>query len=154
MKSFDLTDKKILFELQRDGRQTMAELAEKVSLSQSPCWRRVRQLEETGVVQSYGARLNRTRLGFGVTGFVHLQMENHTNDMAAAFEREVVAISQVISCYNLSGRYDYMLEVIASDLEEFSNLIRNRIRTLPGVREIATSFSLKEIKRAEVLPVI
>jgi DNA-binding Lrp family transcriptional regulator len=154
MKSFDLTDKKILFELQRDGRQTMAELAEKVSLSQSPCWRRVRQLEEIGVVQSYGARLNRTRLGFGVTGFVHLQMENHTNDMAAAFEREVVAISQVISCYNLSGRYDYMLEVIAADLEEFSNLIRNRIRTLPGVREIATSFSLKEIKRAEVLPVI
>jgi DNA-binding Lrp family transcriptional regulator len=154
MKSFDLTDKKILFELQRDGRQTMAELAEKVSLSQSSCWRRVRQLEENGVVQSYGARLNRTRLGFGVTGFVHLQMENHTNDMAAAFEREVVAISQVISCYNLSGRYDYMLEVIAPDLEEFSNLIRNRIRTLPGVREIATSFSLKEVKRAEVLPVI
>lgn len=154
MKDFDVTDKKILFELQRDGRQTMAELAEKVSLSQSPCWRRVRQLEETGVVQSYGARLNRTRLGFGVTGFVHLQMENHTNDMAAAFEREVVAIAQVISCYNLSGRYDYMLEVIAPDLEAFSSLIRNRIRSLPGVREIATSFSLKEVKRADVLPVL
>jgi len=81
-------------------------------------------------------------------------MENHTNDMTAAFEREVVAISQVISCYNLSGRYDYMLEVIAPNLEEFSHLIRNRIRTLPGVREIATSFSLKEVKRAEVLPVL
>ncbi|GGX14671.1 Lrp/AsnC family transcriptional regulator [Undibacterium macrobrachii] len=154
MKLFDPTDKKILFELQRDGRQTMAELAEKVSLSQSPCWRRVRQLEEAGVVQSFGARLNRNRLGFGVTGFVHLQMENHTNDIAAAFEREVVAISQVISCYNLSGRYDYMLEVIAPDLEEFSHLIRNQIRTLPGVREITTSFSLKEIKRAEILPII
>lgn len=153
MSDFDQTDKKILLELQRDGRQTMAELAEKVSLSQSPCWRRVHRLEENGVVQSYGARLNRTRLGFGVTGFVHLQMENHTNEMSLAFEREVVAISQVIACHNLSGRYDYMLEVIAADLEEFSNLIRNRIRTLPGVREIATSFSLKEVKRADVLPV-
>lgn len=154
MKNFDQTDKKILIELQRDGRQTMAELAEKVSLSQSPCWRRVNQLEESGVVQGYSARLNRARLGFGVTGFVHLQMENHTDDVAAAFEREVVAISQVLTCYNLSGRYDYMLEVIAADLEEFSNLIRNQIRTLPGVREISTSFSLKEIKRSDVLPVV
>lgn len=153
MKNFDTTDRTILFALQQDARQTTAELAEQVSLSQSPCWRRVKQLEESGVIEGYHAHLNRARLGFGVTGFIHLQMETHTPEMSAAFEREVVALSQVVSCYNLSGRYDYMLEVISSDLESFSSLVRNRIRCLPGVKEISTSFSLKEVKRSNILPI-
>ena len=92
MKALDATDRTILIELQQDARRTVAELADLVSLSQSPCWRRVRQLEESGVIEGYHARLNRKRLGYGVTGFVHLQMENHTPEIAAAFEREVVAL--------------------------------------------------------------
>ncbi|MBR7783723.1 MULTISPECIES: Lrp/AsnC family transcriptional regulator [Undibacterium] len=154
MKTIDATDKKILTELQRDGRQSIAELADKVNLSQSPCWRRVRQLEQQGVVQSYGARLDRNRMGFGVTGFVHLQLEGHSPEITNAFEREVVALQQVVACHNLSGKYDYMLEVIAADLEEFSNLLRNQIRSIPGVKEISTSFSLKEVKRTDVVPVL
>jgi Lrp/AsnC family leucine-responsive transcriptional regulator len=153
MKSFDATDRTILLALQRDARQTMAELAEQVSLSQSPCWRRVRQLEESGVIEGYHARLNRSRLGYGVTGFIHLQMANHTQEIAAAFEREVVALPQVLSCYNLSGHYDYLLEAIAPDLDAFSSLVRNTIRCLPGVKEVSTSFSLKEVKRTGILPV-
>jgi len=153
MRSFDATDQAILLALQRDARQTMAELAEQVSLSQSPCWRRVRQLEDAGVIEAYRARLSRKHLGYGVTGFVHLQMQNHTAEIAAAFEREVVALPQVVACHNLSGHYDYLIEAIATDLEAFSNLVRNKIRCLPGVKEIATSFSLKEVKPAGSLPV-
>ena len=92
MKPFDPTDQAILLALQRDARQTMAELAEQVSLSQSPCWRRVRQLEESGAIEGYHASLSRKHLGYGVTGFIHLQMQNHTAEVAAAFEREVVAL--------------------------------------------------------------
>ncbi|MBK6593038.1 MAG: Lrp/AsnC family transcriptional regulator [Burkholderiales bacterium] len=153
MKPFDSTDQAILLALQRDARQTMAELAEHVSLSQSPCWRRVRQLEDSGVIEGYQARLSRKHLGYGVTGFIHLQMQNHTAEIAAAFEREVVALPQVVSCHNLSGHYDYLIEAIATDLEAFSALVRNKIRCLPGVKEIATSFSLKEVKAAGSLPV-
>ena len=153
MKSLDVTDQAMLLALQRDARQTVAELAELVSLSPSPCWRRVRQLEESGVIEGYHAHLSRKRLGYGVTGFIHLQMENHTPEIAAAFEREVVALPQVVSCHNLSGHYDYLIEAIAVDLEAFSNLVRNGIRCLPGVKEIATSFSLKEVKPAGSLPV-
>lgn len=153
MKPFDPTDQAILLALQRDARQTMAELAEQVSLSQSPCWRRVRQLEESGVIEGYQARLSRKHLGYGVTGFIHLQMQNHTAEIAAAFEREVVALPQVVACHNLSGHYDYLIEAIATDLEAFSALVRNKIRCLPGVKEIATSFSLKEVKAAGSLPV-
>lgn len=153
MKTFDTTDQAILLSLQRDARQTMAELAEQVSLSQSPCWRRVRQLEELGAIEGYHARLGRRQLGYGVTGFIHLQMQNHTAEVAAAFEREVVALPQVVACHNLSGHFDYLIEAIAADLDAFSELVRNKIRCLPGVKEIATSFSLKEVKAAGSLPV-
>ncbi len=153
LKAFDSTDQAMLLALQRNGRHTVAELAELVSLSPSPCWRRVRQLEASGVIEGYHAQLSRKRLGYGVTGFIHLQMANHTPEIAAAFEREVVALPQVVSCHNLSGHYDYLIEAIAVDLEAFSNLVRNAIRCLPGVKEIATSFSLKEVKPAGVLPV-
>ena len=151
--SLDNTDRKLLDALQHDARQTVADLAQLVSLSPSPCWRRVRQLEEAGVIEGYHAQLSRAKLGYGVTGFVHLQMDNHSPDIMAAFEREVVALPQVLSCHNLSGRYDYQIEAIAPDLESFSQLVRVKIRSLPGVKEISTSFSLKEVKRAGTLPV-
>lgn len=151
--NLDAVDKALLMALQADGRATVSELAERVSLSASPCWRRVKNLEDAGVIEGYHARLSRTHVGYGVTGFVQLQMENHTPEAADAFEREVVALAQVLSCHNLSGRYDYQLEVVASDLESFADYLRNRIRALPGVREISTSFSLKEVKRSLALPV-
>jgi Lrp/AsnC family leucine-responsive transcriptional regulator len=151
--SLDNTDRKLLDALQQDARQTVADLAQLVSLSPSPCWRRVRQLEEAGVIEGYHAQLSRAKLGYGVTGFVHLQMDNHSPEIMAAFEREVVALPQVLSCHNLSGRYDYQIEAIAPDLESFSQLVRVKIRSLPGVKEISTSFSLKEVKRAGTLPV-
>ena len=153
MKRFDATDRHILLALQKNSRQTTAVLAEQVALSQSPCWRRIRQLEDSGVIEGYHAHLNRSQLGFGVTGFVQLQMETHNADIGQAFEREVVALPQVLSCHNLSGHYDYMLEVIAQDVETFSNLVRTKIRSLPGVKEISTSFSLKEVKRTNALPI-
>lgn len=149
----DPIDKKLLAALQADARQSTAELAEKVSLAQSPCWRRIDKLEKAGVIGGYHARLNREVLGWGVIGFVHLQMQEHTPKTAAAFEREVVAIPQVLSCHNLSGHYDYLLEVIEADMQSFSNLVRSRVRGLPGVKEISTNFSLKEIKRTGALPV-
>jgi Lrp/AsnC family leucine-responsive transcriptional regulator len=152
--TLDNTDRQLLDALQNDARQTVAELAQRVSLSPSPCWRRVKQLEDSGVIEGYHAHLSRAKLGYGVTGFVHLQMDKHTPEIMAAFEREVVALPQVLSCHNLSGRYDYLIEAIASDLESFSQLVRVKIRSLPGVKEISTSFSLKEVKHAGTLPVV
>jgi Lrp/AsnC family leucine-responsive transcriptional regulator len=149
----DAIDRQLLLALQENGRTTMGELAEAVHLSPSPCWRRVKQFEESGLIAGYHAHLSRRKLGFGVTGFVHLQMENHTPEAAAAFEREVVALPQVLSCHNLSGHYDYQLEVVGKDLEAFAEYVRTRIRALPGVREISTSFSLKELKSSTALPV-
>ena len=149
----DAVDRSLLHALQQDGRATVGELAERVALSPSPCWRRVRQLEESGLISGYHAHLDRQRAGWGVLGFVQLGLHNHTAEVTAAFEREVQALPQVLACHNLSGRYDYQLEVVAPSLEVFAEFVRTRIRSLPGVREISTSFSLKEIKRTVALPV-
>lgn len=149
----DTVDRSLLHALQQDGRATVGELAERVSLSPSPCWRRVRQLEESGLISGYHAHLDRQRAGYGVLGFVQLGLHNHTAEITAAFEREVQALPQVLACHNLSGRYDYQLEVVAPSLEVFAEFVRTSIRSLPGVREISTSFSLKEVKRTVALPV-
>lgn len=149
----DAIDQALLAALQDNGRATVGELAERVHLSTSPCWRRVRQLEDSGVISGYHAHLNRQRIGLGVLGFVQIGMHNHTAEVTSAFEREVQALPQVLACHNLSGRYDYQLEMVAPDLEAFSEDLRSRIRSLPGVREISTSFSLKEVKRTVALPV-
>ena len=150
----DGIDRQLLSALQKNARTTVGELGELVSLSQSPCWRRVKQLEESGLIEGYHARLSRKKLGYGVTGFVHIQMENHSPDATNSFEREVVALPQVVACHNLSGQYDYQLEVVGTDIESFAEFVRTRIRAIAGVREISTSFSLKEIKPAGDLPLI
>lgn len=152
MNNLDKYDLAILQELQADARLTNAELAQRVGLSAAPCWRRVRALEEAGVIAGYHAHLHRQRVGWGVLGFVQLALHNHTAETTSALEREVMAMPQVLSCHNLSGRYDYQLEVVAADLESFADYVRTHVRSLPGVREISTSFSLKEVKRTMALP--
>lgn len=152
-RDLDATDRRILQALQADGRLTVAELAERVSLSPSPCWRRVQLLEKRGFIRGYHARLDRRRLGLGVHGFVALRMENHTARTAADFERQVVALPEVIACQNLSGQFDYQLEVVATDHEAFARIVREEIRSLPGVKDIYTSFTLKEVKSGGALPI-
>lgn len=149
----DRSDRRILEALQEDARRTVAELAEQVSLSISPCWRRIKALQDSGVIAGYHARLDRERLGWSVHGFIHLQLDNHGPDVAAAFEREVQALDQVLACHNLSGRYDYQLEVVGRNLQDFADFVRDRLRRLPGVREISTSFTLREVKGERRLPV-
>ena len=145
-------DEHILAQLQKEGRTTNQQLAEDVGMSTSACWRRVRALEEAGVIAGYHAHLLRQRVGWGVLGFVQLALHDHTAETTSALEREVMAMPQVLSCHNLSGRYDYQLEVVAADLESFADYVRTHVRSLPGVREISTSFSLKEVKRTMALP--
>ena len=151
--SLDRTDHRILRLLQEDARRTVADIAAAVSLSHSPCWRRINQLEKRGLIAGYHARLDRQQLGWEVLGFVHLQLENHGAQTAAAFEREIQTLDQVLACHNLSGRYDYQLEVVGRSLDDFAHFVRERLRQLPGVREIATSFCLGEVKTQRAIPV-
>ncbi|MES2205851.1 MAG: Lrp/AsnC family transcriptional regulator [Pseudomonadota bacterium] len=150
--NLDATDLKILKILQEDGRLSNSELAERVSLSPSPCWKRLKRLEESGIIQHYQAVLNRQALGLGVVAFVSILLENHTEATCKHFETCVAAMPEIVSCHNIAGQHDYLLHILAADLESYSAFALNHLRTLPGVKEMHTSFSLKEVKTSSKLP--
>jgi DNA-binding Lrp family transcriptional regulator len=142
----DRTDMKILAALQEDARLSSAELAERVSLTTSPCWRRVKRLEDEGVIRGYQARLDSGKLGYQVMAFVLISLEMKDTVNVQAFERAARAVPQVLSCHRISGRYDHQLTVVAQDLVAYGVFAETHINGLPGIKEIYTSFVLHEVK--------
>ncbi|OZG71752.1 AsnC family transcriptional regulator [Hahella sp. CCB-MM4] len=149
----DRTDKALLTALQNNARLTVAELADQVSLTTSPCWRRIKMLEESGAITGYQAVLSPQKLGYGVTAFVSVMIDSHTKDLARDFENKLLEIPEIVACHNVSGRYDFLLEVLAKDLESFGEFARETLQSLPGVKEIYSSFSYKSVKQSRVIPV-
>jgi len=113
----------------------------------------VKILEESGVITGYQAILSPKALGYGVTAFVSVMMESHSQDTARAFEQRLLEIPEIIACHNVSGRYDFLLEVLAKDLESFGEFAREVLQTLPAVKEIYSSFSFKSVKPLRQIPV-
>lgn len=147
----DETDRKILRLIQANGRLTNVEIAAQVSLSAPACWKRLKRLEER-VVQGYHAALDQYALGLGLFAFVNVMLDNHSEKAMQAFEAAVIAMPNVVSCHNVSGRYDYLLQFVVSDMETFHKVAMLKLRELGNVKEVYTGFSLKEIKRSTYLP--
>ena len=142
----DRIDRQLVHALQDDARLTSGELAQMAHLSQSPCWRRVKRLEDDGVIRGYHAVLNRRALGFGVLAFVMVGIDHQTEVSSVAFEEAVCAIPEVVMFHGISGPEDFLLVVVAHDLDAYSELLQRRLRRLPGVRHVRTHFSLQEFK--------
>ena len=132
--------------LQEDGRLSNAELAERVSLSASPCWKRLKRLESSGVIRGYSRRAGPTRAGHGRGGLRQHLAENHTEKTCQAFEASVLAMPEVMACHNTTGQHDYLLHIMARDFDAYSEFVRNRLRTLPGVKELLSTLSMHEVK--------
>lgn len=145
-------DRQILECLQIDPRISMAALAEKTNSSVSPCWRRVKRLEEEGVIDGYNLLLNRKALGLGIDAFVFVKITSHHEQDAIEFERSLEVIDEVMSCYILSGEEDYLLRVVAEDLDAFARFTRKVLVTLPHVREVRSAFVMQTIKESHRLP--
>jgi Lrp/AsnC family transcriptional regulator, leucine-responsive regulatory protein len=146
-------DRVLLAVLQKAGRITNAGLSKLVHLAEAPTWRRVRALEAAGVIRSYHARIDEHALGYEVKAFVQLRFSSHAPDVQREFERQVVLIPEVLWCHNVSGATDFLLCVVARNLNEYGELVSQRLRALPGVTAIESSFSLKAIKDDGLLPV-
>lgn len=149
MTKLDVIDHKILRALQRNGRLSSSELAEEVSLTTSPCWRRVKQLEDAGVITGYHAKIDNRQLGYTVKAFVLVSLERVDKDKLDEFEQAVRETPEVLSCHRISGKFDYQLMVVSKDMTTFGNYAKTHINGLPYVKEVYTSFVLDEIK-AEV----
>jgi Lrp/AsnC family transcriptional regulator, leucine-responsive regulatory protein len=145
-------DVRILNHLQQDGRMTNQALSETVGLSTSPCWRRVRNLEDTGVIQGYGARLDRKQVGLGVLAFIRVKIDSHSEAEAEDFSQQVSALKEVVACYSIAGDADFLLQVVASDLDSYADFAMSVVRRLPRIKEMQTTFVLKEIKAFQGFP--
>jgi len=148
----DEVDRSILRYLQEDGRLSNARLAERLSLSETPCWRRMKRLEAEGYIEGYQANLNRRKLGYGVLAFVQLSVSIHTDEATACFEEVVRSCPEVIACHNITGQADFLLQVVAEDLDSYGAFIDRVFRKLPEIRAIHSSVSLREIKASNRLP--
>ena len=142
----DRVDRKILAALQDNARLSSAELADLVALTPSPCWRRVKRLEEEGIISAYQARLDSRRLGYEVMAFVFITLDKNQTQYIQEFEQAVLGIPQILACHRVSGRYDHQLTVVAEDLESYGLFAEKFINGLPSVKEVYTSFVLKEVK--------
>jgi DNA-binding Lrp family transcriptional regulator len=148
----DATDRKILAELQGEGRLTVTELAERVRLSVSPCHRRLRALEESGVIAGYRAHLDALKLGLGFDCLVFVTMRESDHRAIAAFEQGVAAIDHVVQAQRLFGDPDYLLRVVAPDLTGFQRLYDERLATLPGVQRLSSTLVMKSVVEDRPLP--
>jgi len=149
---FDAIDRKILRALQADGRMTVQALADKVGLSPSPCLRRVRQLESTGIITGYSATIEQKSVGLPVSVFVSIKLERQRAANLDAFGAAISRWPEVMECYLMTGQSDFLLRVICADLEAYEQFLREKLTQLDGVASIESSFSLGAVKFSRVLP--
>ncbi len=147
----DATDRRLLAALQKNARLSSSELAELVSLSTSPCWRRVKRLEEAGVVRGYHASIDAHMLGYSVCAFVQVALDQKDTTHLQAFEAAIASFEQVIACHCISGAFDYQLTVLATDMAAFSEFARQHINGFPGVKSVCTSFVVNEVKSVNMM---
>ncbi len=149
----DAIDRRILRALQQEGRLPIVALAERVGLSATPCARRVARLEKTGVIARYAAILDPSRLGLALQAFVLVALADHAEQTVAAFQRAVSLRPEVLAAYAVSGEMDYLLHVLAADMEAFAAFATRDLLRLPGVRETRSSFVLSALKPPGAIPV-
>ncbi len=153
MHVIDAIDRKILGQLQADSRITMQELAEKVGLSISPCHRRVKLLEERGVVTRYMALVDKKSLGLHVSVFISIKLVRQKEEDLERFAKAIAGWEEVLECYLMTGNRDYLLRVVAADLSSYETFLKTKLTRLDGIASIESSFALSQVKYSIALPV-
>ncbi len=148
----DDKDRQIIRALQRDGRISNQDLAAEVNLSPSPCLRRVRKLEKSGVIRGYAAMVDSRAYGLAITAFVRIRLERHNEATVQTFERAVGQMEEVLECHVMTGQTDYQLRVVVASLEEYEHFIRARLQRVGGIGSIDTSFAYGTVKESRVFP--
>jgi len=148
--TLDKLDHAILNELQTNGRLSYAELGERIGLSKTPCWKRVQRLEQEGMISGYRAEVNPRKVGLNFQVFLNMTIKHMK---AEEFEAAIVKFDQITDCFAVAGDSDYLVTVVASDIDEFDDLIRYKFPHLPGVERISTTLTLRTIKSGGVIPI-
>jgi Lrp/AsnC family leucine-responsive transcriptional regulator len=149
----DAIDHKILRALQAAGKISIGELAEKVGLSPSPCARRVRMLEKAGTIKGYAAIVDQKKIGLPISAFASIKLERQREEDLDRFAEAVARWPEVLDCYLMTGQRDYLMRIVAADLDAYERFLKDKLTRLDNVASIETSFALGQVKRSEALPI-
>lgn len=147
MKPLDELDKKIVRELQKDARLSNTDLAERVGLSASPCWQRVKRLQEDGYIEGYVAVLDQKKIGLPDTVMIEVTLDRHDDQVFDKFARALSVLPEVLEIYMTTGHYDYFVKVAVAGTEGYERFLRDRLYKVPGIRQTRSTFALRCIKR-------
>ena len=151
-REMDATDRKILNLLQRDSTLAISEIAERVGLSQTPCWKRIQKLEQHGIIERRVALLNPEKLGLGLTVFVSIETSDHSQNWLAGFAETVAAMPEVLEFYRMAGDVDYMLRVVVADMRAYDGFYKRLIAKVP-LKNVTSRFAMERVKASTVLPI-
>jgi Lrp/AsnC family transcriptional regulator len=149
----DRLDRRILALLQRDASLNTAEIAERVGLTQPPCWRRIKRLEDAGVIQRRVALLDQRKLGLTVTVFARVKLSAHGKRSLPEFEEQISQLPEVLECHTVMGDYDFLLKIVTKDIDSYEMLFRKKLSQMPTVQEIHSNAALSRVKITTELPV-
>jgi DNA-binding Lrp family transcriptional regulator len=152
MANLDSIDRRLLAELQREGRITNVELAQRVGLTAPPCLRRVRSLEEEGVIRGYHADLDASKLGFAITVFAMVSLKSQAEEDLRAFENHVGELDEVRECHMLNGEIDFILKIVSKDLQSFQEFLTSKLTPVPNVASVKTSLTIRTSKQIPGVP--
>jgi Lrp/AsnC family transcriptional regulator, leucine-responsive regulatory protein len=149
----DATDRKILAVLQEDGRISLSDLAARVALSPSPCLRRIRRLERSGIIARYVAVLDQAKVGLPVSVFVSIKLESQRVEALERFKKAIAKWPEVLECYLMTGPRDYLLRIVVADLAAYEQFLKQKLTRIDGVSSIESSFALEQAKYSHILPI-
>lgn len=149
----DAIDRRLLAVLQENGRLPVTELAGKVGLTTSPCLRRLKMLEQAGIIRGYAAQLDQDKVGLPVSVFISIKLERQREEALERFERAIRDCPEVVECYLMTGTRDYLLRVVARDLAAYERFLKQTLSRIEGVASIESSFALAQVKHSSVLPI-
>ena len=152
MVELDNFDKKLLQALQKNADQSMNELGEKIGLSHTPCWRRIKRLEEAGIIKSRVVIVDPDKVGLGVTVHAYIIIKSHDERSLNAFEQAVLNVSEIVECYSTSGEKDYVLRIVVKNVAHYEKLLKQTLVHLPNVASVNSTFALKQVKYSTSLP--
>ncbi|MBI4694427.1 MAG: Lrp/AsnC family transcriptional regulator [Gammaproteobacteria bacterium] len=146
--ALDKFDLAILSVLQQDSRASLQEISEKVALSPTPCWNRIKRMESDGIIQGYSVRINQIEVGFAETVLVQVTLDNHSDQILFEFGRTLAEIPEVIEAFLISGDYDYLIRIAVRDTRDYERLLREKLYKIPGIRHTKSSFVLRYLKES------
>ncbi|GAA4277346.1 Lrp/AsnC family transcriptional regulator [Aquimarina mytili] len=149
----DPIDQSILLLLQKDGKITIKDIAERLNLTTTPIFERVKKLEREGYIKSYKAILDRKKVGLQLMAFCNITLNLHQKDFIKKFEKEIQQFPEVVECYHVAGMFDYLIKIYASDMEQYQDFLSNKLASLENISKVQSSFVMTEVKDFSYLPI-